>query len=120
MCRIVAIDSVPIYVQVGAILGIVSGISGAVYVILHLAQLLGTIRSFLKWLYRWLKGRGVLFKQWRWWKRTHAENWGARTGSKGKIVNRQGKWDTLKTRQSYMKSLLNSLHGDETFLHNTA
>lgn len=61
-------DSVPIYVQIGAILGIVSGISGIVYVILHFAQLLGTIRSFLKWLYGWLKWRRVLFGQWRWWK----------------------------------------------------
>lgn len=64
-----AMDSVPIYVQIGAILGIVSGISGIVYVILHFAQLLGTIRSFLKWLYGWLKWRRVLFRQWRWWKR---------------------------------------------------
>lgn len=59
-------DTVPSYVQIGAILGIVSSF---VLLILHFKELVDTIRSFLKWFYGWLKWRWVLFRQWRWWRK---------------------------------------------------
>lgn len=66
LCGMMAMDSVPLYVLIGSILGIVSGI---VLLILHVPQLVTTIRSFINWTYRWAKWCRVMFREWRWWKR---------------------------------------------------
>ena len=60
-----AMDSLPLYIEIGAMLGIASSI---VLLILNLQQLVATIRSFINWSYRWLRRWQAMLREWRWWR----------------------------------------------------
>ena len=57
-------DSVPMYVVIGAILGIISSI---VLLILHFQDLVETIRSFPNRSYKWLKRSRNMFRERKLW-----------------------------------------------------
>ena len=59
-------NSVPLYITIGSILGTISAI---VLLILHVPEVITTIRSFLKWFRVWLQERPTMIKKWYWWKK---------------------------------------------------
>ncbi len=58
-------DSVPLYIPIGAILGILCSIA---LLILHLPQLVRIIGSFIKQSFQWLWRRPIVLRHWLWWR----------------------------------------------------
>ena len=73
-------DSVPLYVAIGAILGIISSI---VLLIVHSERLMATIRSHINGACRRLRECQVMFNEYRWWKQYHPS---CEIINKGKLV----------------------------------
>lgn len=73
-------DSVPLHIQIGAILGIISSI---VLLILHLPQLGRMIISFLRKSFVWLRGRPLVIREFLWWRQCRPLWW---VGNIGKAI----------------------------------
>jgi hypothetical protein len=59
-------ESTPLYVTIGSVLGIISSI---ILLILHLQQVIQIIRTSCKWIQNWIISRLYKFNRWRWWRK---------------------------------------------------
>ena len=58
-------DSTPIYVVIGSILGIVSAVIISIW---HFPQVIGIIKSFFRWLPKQIRICISKYNKWRWWR----------------------------------------------------
>ncbi len=80
-------NSVPLYVLIGSILGIISAI---VLLILHASEVIFIIRSFLRLLYVWVKEAPRVFRKWLWW-RKYRPSWRIASWGTVKVKYAEGK-----------------------------
>ncbi len=59
-------NSTPLYIIIGSILGIISGL---VLSILHSQEVIRLIRLYVARFFKWLARRSTVIREWYWWKK---------------------------------------------------